>query len=50
MRTVTHILFYASAIGTLSALWTGSYETAPLLYLACGLIWVSSASYVLFRS
>lgn len=47
---MTHILFYASGIGTLSALWTGSYETAPLVYLACSLIWAFSAGVVLFRS
>ena len=49
MKPVT-ILFYASALGTVSALFTGSYETAPMVYLACGLIWCASAGYVLFRS
>ena len=47
---MTRILFYASAIGTVSALWTGSYETAPILYLACGLIWCAAASWVLFKA
>ena len=50
MKRINTILFYASGLGTLSALWTGSFETAPLVYLCCGLIWCVSAGYVLFRS
>ena len=50
MKRVITILSYASALGTVSALFTGSYETAPMVYLACGLIWTASASWVLFRS
>ena len=50
MKRVITILSYASALGTLSALFTGSFETAPLCYAACGLIFAVASGFVLFRS
>ena len=49
MKPVT-ILFYASAVGTLTALFTGSYETLPIFFAVVGLTFAVSAGVVLFRS
>ena len=50
MKKTAHITLAASALATLSALLTGSYETAPLCYAACGLIFAVASGFVLFRS
>lgn len=49
MKKTALITLCASALATLSALWTGSYETAPIAYAACGLIFAVASGFVLFR-
>ena len=50
MKKPITILATASGLATVSALLTGSFETAPLCYAACGLIFAVASGFVLFRS
>ena len=49
MKRIGFITLTASAVATLSSLWTGSYETAPLFYAFCGLVFAAASGFVLFK-
>ena len=49
MKRIGFTLLATSGLATVSALLTGSFETAPLAYAFCGLIFAVASGFVLFR-